>query len=206
MRVGHRRSQDGEVELAVEQRFVQLRRHGFAYVQPNGRVGLTVLLDEWAGHERAHRGGHAEREAASGLVLGHIEADAQAAQQVDDLFGPPSELAPGGGELDAARVTPQQANADLALDFLVLTAQHRLRHVERVGRARKAARLGDRQEVSKLAEIEVHIVCSGCGMTKRMQAGIANHAEIGKETTMAKRNTARPIGDAASIKVTSGER
>jgi hypothetical protein len=58
----------------------------------------------------------------------------------------------GGGQLDAVHATAHELNADLIFEIADLSAQRRLRRVQLfLGRDCQAARLRDRDEVTKVS-------------------------------------------------------
>jgi len=61
------------------------------------------------------------------------------------------ECSPGRGQFDAVHTAAHQLNADLVFEIADLPAQRRLRGVQPfLGRERKAAFLGNRDEIAKM--------------------------------------------------------
>jgi hypothetical protein len=58
---------------------------------------------------------------------------------------------PGGGQFDAVHAAAHKLNADLVFEIADLPVERRLRGVKPfLGRERKAALLGDRDEIAKV--------------------------------------------------------
>ena len=61
---------------------------------------------------------------------------------------------PGGGQFDAVHAAAHKLNADFVFEIADLPAQGRLRSVQPfLGRERKAALLGDRNEIAKVPQL-----------------------------------------------------
>jgi hypothetical protein len=68
--------------------------------------------------------------------------------------------AAGRGQLDTARVSYQQLNADLGLEFSALPAQRRLGRVQsQLRRRRETTRLGDGDKISKMPKLHATDPC-----------------------------------------------
>ena len=77
----------------------------------------------------------------------------------DDLPGPDQVRLAGGCELDASRRTPEQLQAELALQPADLLRQRRLGHVQPGGGAPEVPFLGDGDEVPQVTEL--HAIDTG---------------------------------------------
>ncbi len=79
--------------------------------------------------------------------VGRIDALAQ------DRPGVPQEIRTGGRQGDASARPFEQGDADLHLEVADLLAQRRLRHAQDVGRRGEAEVLGDRHEITEVAQL-----------------------------------------------------
>jgi|SRR6184192_1004775 hypothetical protein len=111
-------------------------------------------MGEWRIEDIGETGGRAQPHRAAGLavfrsyfgldVINGAEQPAAACQQ---------HLA-GLGHGYAARAAFEQRTAKLALEFLDVPAECRLRDIERAGRSRESAAFGDRDEITKLPQVQ----------------------------------------------------
>ena len=83
-------------------------------------------------------------------VIDRLRGDVEAAQQVLDVRDIDRARL---GELDAARMAPEQEQAELFLELLDLHAERRLGDVERPGRGGEAAVLGHLAEIAELPQL-----------------------------------------------------
>src|SRR3954468_4650184 len=115
-------------------------------------------MGKWRIEDISETGGRAQPHRAAGLavfrsyfgldVINGAEQPASARQQ---------HLA-GLGHRYAARAAFEQRAAKFALEFLDVTAERGLRDVERAGRGREAAALGDSDEITKLPQVQLRLL------------------------------------------------
>src|SRR3954463_14632469 len=111
-------------------------------------------MGKWRIEDIGETGGRAQPHRAAGLavfrsyfgldVINGAEQPAAACQQ---------HLA-GLGHRYAARAAFEQRAAEFALEVLDVPAECRLRDIERTGRSRESAALGDRDEITKLPQVQ----------------------------------------------------
>jgi len=141
---------------ALAQRVHQLAGAALLQAQRHQRMCLAILPDQLR-HKRMERGraGEAEPDPA-GLAARRPPGRAD---RVLDLLQDQLRLGqqgpPGLGQLDPARLAAEQLYLQFAFQRPDLLAQRRLLDAEPLGRARYVPRFGDRDKVSKMAQLHI---------------------------------------------------